>query len=303
MKRLRRRVAVLLGAAAAVVPLTLQAQESAAARAAVQLAAEGRSDSAWVLLNREMARLRAGDAAWIEALYWRGRLAGDGEDAERDLRRVALEYSTSPWADDALLQLSQLALAAANPASALDLASRLRSDYPGSDLRPRAALWGARAAFEVGETWTACTLLDTARTEGAADVEFLNQVAFYRARCTTRVTAPPSHSTPTGAPVAGRPDPAPRPAVDTAAAVPPDTARRASAASSWEVQVASVQNEAAARDLIRRLGDLGRNARIARADDRYRVRLGPYPSHEAAEAASTTVRRRVGGEPFVVRAP
>jgi cell division protein FtsN len=67
------------------------------------------------------------------------------------------------------------------------------------------------------------------------------------------------------------------------------------------VQVASVQTESAARDLIRRLGDLGRTARIVRADGRYRVRVGPYPTREAAETASGTIRRRVGGEPFVVR--
>lgn len=285
-----------LGAAVGVAP-ALAAQESPVVRAAVQLAADGRGDSARALLNQELGRGRTGEAGWVEALYWRGRLAGDGVDAERDLRRVALEFSTSAWADDALLQLSQLALAAANPAAAYDLAARLRSDYPGSDLRPRAALWGARAAFDVGEPRRACALLDSARAEAAGDVEFQNRVAFYRARCTARVTAPPVRPAPDSGPApVVRTDTAPRGRADTVRAAPATT-------STWDVQVAAVQTESAARDIVRRLGDLGRRARTLRSEGLYRVRVGPYPTREAAEAAIGTIRQRVGGDPFVVRTP
>jgi len=76
----------------------------------MQLAAEGRTDSARRLVAAVLARTRPGDSLYVEALYSRGRLGGSADTAERDLRRVAIEYSTSRWADDAMLQLAQLAL-------------------------------------------------------------------------------------------------------------------------------------------------------------------------------------------------
>ncbi len=269
-------------------PALLRAQGTAAVRSAIQLAGEGRSDSARVVLDQELARTHAGDAAWIEALYWRARIAPAGAAAARDLRRIVVEYPNSAWADDALLQLSQLALTGGNAASALDDANRLRADYPGSDLRPRAALWAARASFEVGETRAACARLDSARTEAANDVEFVNQVAFYQSRCTETAMAPappPSDlhvSRDSGlstAPVAG-----PRPA-------------------SYEVQVAAARSRTAAQALVRRLGPTGRGARIVPAAGVFRVRLGPFTSAAAADSVAGVARRKVGGRPFVVKLP
>ena len=268
-------------------PVLLRAQSTPAVRSAVQLAGEGRSDSARVLLNAELARRAAGDSSWVEALYWRGRLAGAGSAAERDLRRVAVEYSNSPWADDALLQLAQLALAGGNAAAALDYATRLRTDYPGSELRARAALWAGRASFDVGEMRAGCGLLDSARTEAGNDVEFTNQVDFYRGRCTEAALAPPAP-----APVLG----VPRDSVTTPHAPRPTPP-------SYAVQVVAARSQAGARDVIRRLGSLGRGARIVPASGVYRVRLGPYASAAIADSIAGLARRRVGGRPFVVKLP
>jgi TolA-binding protein len=149
---------------------TAAAQDNPAIRAAVQLAADGRGDSARKIVAAELAKARPGGNAYVEALFWRGRLATSGDSAESDLRHVALDYSNSKWADAALLQLAQLAMAAGNPTAALQLAERLRGDYPGSSLRPRAALWGGRAAFDLGDPATACALLDTARAEAGGDI-------------------------------------------------------------------------------------------------------------------------------------
>jgi cell division septation protein DedD len=280
------------GLLTALPPYRLTAQTSPAIRSAVQLAAEGRSDSAQRLVNAELARGRPGDAAWVEALYFRARLATFGDSAERDLRRVAIEYSSSVWADDALLQLSQLALAAGNPASALDLAGRVRSDYPDSDLKSRAALWAARAAFEVGEPRTACALLDTAQTEAAADVEFVNQVGFYRARCTATVLAPP-------------PPRAPRDTISTPPVPAADTGLRSPVSGPrFEVQAAAPSSDAAARDVVRRLAGAGHTARVVPVDNGvYRVRMGPYPTQAAADSAVRAARALLGGSPFIVRLP
>ena len=260
----------------------LPAQNNPAVRTAVQLAAEGRGDSAYRVVNAELRRAQPGDSVYVEALYWRARLATYGDSAERDLRRVAIEYSTSAWADDALLQLSQLALTAGNPASAFELAGRLRSDYPGSDLKPRAALWAARAAFEIGEPRAACALLDSATAENT-DVEFANQVTFYRGRCTVAMLAPPPAPTRT-----------PR---DTATPAPRSQGR-------YEVQAAAAPNASGAQDIVQRLAQAGLQAHVVQAAAGvHRVRLGPFASQAAADSVARAAARVVGGEPFVVRLP
>jgi hypothetical protein len=281
---------ILAGLPALVGASPARAQESAVLRTAITLAGEGRSDSARVLLAGELRRLRMGDAAWVEVLFWRGRLAVSGDSAEADLRRVALEFPASPWADDALLELSQLALAAGNPASAYEVALRLRADYPGSPLGPRAALWAARAAFDTGEPRHACALLDSARVEGAADVEFVNQVAFYRGRCTAALLAPP-------------------PAAAAAPGAPPTTgggggtpAASVQVAPGWYVQVLASRRQGEAADVAQRLGSANLSAHVLAGEDGFhRVRVGPFASEAEAREAGVRARRLVGGEPFVVR--
>lgn len=278
--------AVLL---AVVAPCRLAAQDLPAIRTALQLAAEGRSDSARKLVEAELRRSHPGDAAYVEALYFRARLATYGDSAERDLRRVAIEFSTSRWADDALLQLAQLAMAAGNPASALTLAERLRRDYPGSELRARAGFWAGRAGFDVGEPRAACAVLDSAQAEAAGDVEFANQVAFYQARCSGLAPAPPTAES-------ARAAPAPAPVESAAVAAP--------RARPFEVQVSAARSDQAARRVAGRLTRAGYPTRIvASADGFRRVRVGPYETIEAAEAAARDLRRLVGGTPFVVRTP
>jgi hypothetical protein len=273
------------------------AQDNPTIRAARQLAAEGRGDSARKIVAAELSRARPGTPAYVEALFWRGRLATSGDSAESDLRHVALDYSNSPWADQALLQLAQLAMAAGNPTGALQLAQRLRGDYPGSALRPRAALWGGRAAFDLGDPVAACALLDSARTEGGDDIEFVNQVAFYRGRCTAALLQPRA-ATDTAAP----------PAADTARRAAPAQARSDTAAPAhspqFEVQVAATRSKTQAQDIAHRVERSGERSRIVTGTDGYlRVRAGPYVSRKEADAAVARLRRLLHGNPIVVSVP
>lgn len=286
--------AAAIPVAAAALTRSSTAQDNPALRAAVQLAAEGRGDSARRLVAAELAKARPGDAAYVEALFWRGRLAVSGDSAERDLRRVAIEYSTSPWADQALLQLAQLALAAGNPPSALQLAERLRSDYPTSTLRGRAALWAGRAAFEVGDPATACALLDSARTESPGDVEFLNQVAFYHGRCAGVAAAPRPD---TAHPVAPAAADTARPAART------DSASTSRSPARFEVQLTATRSSRTAQALLDRLTGAGQQGRIVKGSDGLlRVRAGPFTTEAEASAAATRLKRSFGGHPFVVPA-
>lgn len=267
-------LATCLGAGAATHPL--RAQESPAIQAAIRLAASGQGDSARRIVARVLAQATPGDPAYVEALYWRGRLASSGDSAESDLRRVAIQYSNSRWADQALLQLTELAMAAGNGAGALQLAERLRNDYPTSSLRPRAALWAGRAAFDLGDPATACALLDSARAEAAGQIEFLNQLAFYRTRCAA-VAAPPRADTSTG------------------------VRNQATAGGPYEVQIAATRSSQTAQDLLARVTRAGLHGRVvAGSDSLYRVRVGPYPTEHAADDAVVRLRRLFGGQPFVV---
>ncbi len=284
-----------------------RAQESAAIRAAIRLAAEGRGDSARQIVARELSRSRPGDPAYVEALFWRARLAASGDSARRDFRRVAIEYSTSRWADEALLQLAQLAMASGNAAEALRDADRVRSDYPGSPLRARAALWAGRASFEIGDPATACAMLDSARAEASDDVEFLNQVSYYRSRCPAALaalrarapggdtTAAPGDTTGRrGAPAAGQP-------------VPKDTAGGVSAPArpaQYEVQITATRSSRTARAMLARARRTGAPAKIVTGSDGLlRVRAGPYASEKEATAAAARLRRALGTHPIVVKAP
>jgi cell division septation protein DedD len=277
-------------------PARAAAQEDPAIQEAVRLAGSGRADSARAIVNAALARARPGDPAYVEALYWRARIAASGDSAERDLLRVAIEFPTSRWADHALLQLAQHAMAAGNPTSAFALAQRLRSDYPGSDLRPLAALWAGRAAFDLGDPRGACALLDSARAEGSADVEFTNRVAFYQARCSNLPPAPAAGGDSAGAPqpahaAAPPPAPAARPAATPAAVTP-----------RFAIQVAAVRTDAEAGGIVRRLAAAGFTGHVATGSDHLRrVRVGAYATDAEARDALPAVRRAAGGHPFVVR--
>lgn len=318
LRRVLCRIAVPLCVCASVRPSA--AQDNPAFRNAVQLAAEGRGDSARRIIALELAKAKTGDPAYVEALYWRGRLAASGDSAERDLRRVAIEYSTSRWADQALLQLVQLAMAAGNSPGALQLAERLRNDYPTSTLRGRAALWAGRAAFEVGDPATACALLDSARTESASDIEFLNQVAFYRSRCGAVIAAPrPDTTHPAAPPAPGGAGDTARPAapgqlaaapvVATPIATKPAGAESTAAAAPhraapFEVQVTATRTSRTAQSVLTRVTRSGEHARIVKGADGYlRVRAGPYATEREAAAAATRIMKALGGHPFVAPVP
>jgi cell division protein FtsN len=252
----------------------------------------------------ELARARVGDPAYVEALYWRGRLATSGDSAVQDFRRVAIEYSTSRWADQALLQLTQLALAAGKPAEALEDARRIRSDYPQSTVRSRAAMWAGRAAFEAGDPVAACASLDSAKQEAAGDIELVNQIAYYRSRCPAALAAAP----PTGPAVPARAD-TPAARADTArggaraGGVVPPTAP-ASRPQQFEVQVTATRSSRSAHAMLERVKRAGLNGRIVAGADGYqRVRAGPFSTRRDAEAAAERLRRTVGGHPLVVPAP
>src|SRR2546428_190794 len=130
-------------------PIRLSAQSDPRLQAAVQLAQAGRLDSARLVVRRLLAALSPADSAYPEALYTSAMLAADASTAATNLQRIVVEFGRSPWADDALLRLTQLYFAQGDPAATVQAAERMRRDYPDSPLKPRADFWGARAYFDL----------------------------------------------------------------------------------------------------------------------------------------------------------
>jgi tetratricopeptide (TPR) repeat protein len=267
-------VAALPRVAAAQAPLDLRLQT------AVTLAQSGRTDSARAVVRRLLASLSPQDTIYPEALYVQGgMLASDPQSAATSLQRVVVEYGRSSWADDALLRLSQLYEAQNDPASAIQSVERLRRDYPDSPLLPRAAFVGARSAFDLRDEGRGCSYIRDALAGAGDDIEFKNQVGFYSERCQTSSTS-----------VA-----ATRTNVDT-------QTRRA--AGRFAVQVLMGKSAPQIDDMLNRLKTMGYAAHVVRDSSGYmKLRVGPYPTRDAAQRAQGQLKTRFGGQPFLVEEP
>lgn len=257
----------------------LSAQTDARLVDALKLAQNGQVDSARAVVRRLLATLPPQDSVYPQALLAAAKIAPDAPTVATNLNRIVLEYGASPWADDALLLLTQLYFAQRDPAQTIQAAERLRHDYPDSPLRYRVAFPAARAYFELKNEARGCELIQEALAgAGAAgEVEFTNQVSFYAGRCTGATTPP--HPSPVG---------------DSVAAVP----------KAYAVQVLAVKSAAQVDDMLTRLRVMGFDARVVRdTSGFFKVRVGRYATREEAQATQQRLRTRLGGQPFVVEEP
>src|SRR3954471_23307856 len=77
-------------------------------RRAKRLVAEGNGAAGRALVDSALRATTEGTPAYGDALFWRGALAETAADAERDYRRVIVEYPLSTYADNALLAMADL---------------------------------------------------------------------------------------------------------------------------------------------------------------------------------------------------
>lgn len=250
-------------------PLAAQTFSDSGLALAVRLVTEGQGDSARALVRARLAAIPRGDSLYAEGLFAAGLVAAQMDSAVAAFRRLSIEYSQSPWADDALLRMAQLSFAARDLATARRSADRVLTDYPFSDVRAAAAYWAARVRLEEGQLAEACTYLDQAVREAGEDVELANRARFYRQRCTGAALT------------------------DTATPARPS-------GTTFAVQVAAVGSAAATDDLMRQLTAAGFQPRVVLDGGLYKVRVGRYASREQAQQAQADLRRRFGGSPFVV---
>jgi cell division septation protein DedD len=138
---------------------------------------------------------------------------------------------------------------------------------------------GARSAFDLRDEVRGCAYIRDAQAGAGDDIEFKNQVAFYSARCGAPSTAVAATST----------------SVDT-------QARRGG--SRFAVQVLMGKSAPQIDDILNRLKTLGFAAHVVRDSSGYmKVRVGPYPSRDAAQRAQGQLKARFGGQPFLVEEP
>ena len=261
------------------IALPLQAQTDPRLVEAVRLAQEGMGDSARASVNRVLNQLTAGDSLYPQALYTLGLVSRSVDEMRRQYTRVAVEYTYSDWADDALVRLGMLDYAGGNPQGTLRQMEKVATDYPQSPLIPTAAVWAARAAFDTRKPADGCRWVATGLAAAGSDVELKNQLEFYNGRCAGGV---PPESTQ---------------AADTAKPPPPATASR----EGYGIQVGAVASQAAADKLLASLKSAGLQGYSVKDGTLLKVRAGPYPDRDKALAAIPKVRGAVGGSPFVVK--
>jgi cell division protein FtsN len=284
---------------------------------AQRMAAEGQGDAARALVQHEIDISAAGSPHYVDALYWRAVVAATAADAERDLRRIIIEYPLSPRNEDALLRLAQLEMTRGENDQALAHLQRLIIDHPTSPSRARASFWMARVYFDKTQMPAACrSLADAARNTSAAQVEQRNQINFWMQRChgtdtsavasATTDTASPAQSpgtASTSAPIspsssAVAPPPAPVPATSTtttrSTTVKSSTTRAGAGTESgkYTVQVGAYPTRASAESHRKALAARGIDARIVGASAPYRVRVGRYGTRAEADAAAQRLKAK-----------
>src|SRR5260370_23076710 len=186
----------------------LAAQTDARLLEALRLAQSGQVDSARAIVRRLLAILPPGDSAYPQALLAAAKIAPDAPTVALYLNRIVVEYGAGPWADDALLLLTQLYFAQHDPTQTVQAAERLNRDYPDSPLRARANFSAGRAYFDLKNQTRGCELIQQALDGAGDDVEFKKQLNFYASRC-------------------GAPAPAPAAATTTPTPTPSDTGSKA----------------------------------------------------------------------------
>ena len=267
------------------------ARDSAFLRAR-KLVMEGNGSVGRALVD-SLLKATEGTPAYADALYWRGALAGMAADAERDYRRVIVEYPFSVHASDALLALAQLEMARGERGPAIDHLQRFLLQYPNNPDRARASVWLGRLLLEQNQLARGCAMLMRTRaTLGAGGVELRNQIDYYATRCvrvdtsalrSTHIAVARTPRSTERATDSTRPDSAAR--STPRAEAPPEPAVDSKR---YTVQVAAYDTKDGAEELALRLGARGIPARVVAGPPLvFRVRVGRY----ASEAEATEVAR------------
>jgi len=252
---------------------------------AKQLVVNGNGAAGRLLVDSVVAATPAGTPGYAEALYWRAALAASTDDAERDYRRIVVEYPASPRSGDALLALAQLEVARGDRAAASAHLDTFLAENPTSPERPRVSLQLVRLWFDQNDLAHGCATLKTALANVPEnEVEARNQLAYYSPRCVAADVGP------------GGRMPAPAEHMPASDSAKRETAGKGAAASKeqakYTLQVAAYKSKADANALAKRLKARDIDARVVGTSKLYRVRIGRYATRAAAAKAQKEFKAR-----------
>jgi cell division septation protein DedD len=306
------RGCALLGLAfAGPIARTATAQTDAKLVAVVRLAQDGFADSARAVMKRLLEAGQPTDSSYAELLYTAGLVAGTDAERRTALRRVIVEYSQSAWADDALLLLGQTEYANGNPAATVTQIEKLLNDYPTSPLLAVGALWGARAASDLGNPATACRMATAGIAAPNDDVEIKNQLEYQKQRCSALAQAKAVDTAPSPVPPPVDSAPATK-SSDRATAKPgskpgpkpvapkPAGDKPARGKGLYSVQIIAAPSEARAEQEMSALKAAGFEGFVVHEGPFFKVRAGPFATKAEAQQALASVRSKLKGQPFIV---
>ena len=268
-------------------------------RRARRLVSEGNGVAGRALVDSLLRSESEGGKGYGDALYWHGALAETAADAERDYRRVIVEYPFSTYADDALLAIAELEQARGDREGALLHLQRFVKEHPASAARGTAAFAAARLAFEQRDARTGCAMLAEARASVPnTDVELRNQIDYFTPRCpATGTIAAATTPVPPAPPVREpkRPVVIAPPRVEVHPSAPAPITPPAPATTThgaFTIQLAAYNTRPDADRLVAKLRLNGVQARVSGTDRPFRVRLDFYPTRQAALDHVAELKRR-----------
>jgi outer membrane protein assembly factor BamD (BamD/ComL family) len=290
-----RALATVAAAAGALLLLASPARGQTDPRLAdaVRMAQEGQSDSARVHVRQLLDATSPGDTLYPQILYTQAMVADNAGEMRRQLQRVAVEYSSSTWADDALLRLVQMDYATRNFDGAAHNLEKLRLDYPATPLLAQAAYWAGRTYFDMNNPTQACRWLADGMAQSRNDVELQNQLSYMFQRCDLRndSTVASQASADSAKADSSKADSA---KADSA------KAHGRGGRAAFQVQVAAIATASGAEDAARKARALGYKTVTVKEKGLYKVRAGGFVTRAEAQAAAARIKAKLGGSPFVV---
>ena len=239
--------------------------DSAVARAR-NLVASGKGAAGRLIIDSLLTAIPPDSASYAEALYWRAALASTPANAERDFRRIVVEYPLSRRAGASLLRLAQFEQQRGDRELATQHLERFLLENPRDSARARAGFALTKLLFEQNFVARGCVALTRTLAEVPADsVEFRNQLQFYSPRCANTDTTKAA-------------DPNKLP--DTT------TAKLTRADGKFTLQFAAYKKKEDAERLAAKLKKQGIETRIIQTANWFKVRSGRYKTRaDAAKAA------------------
>src|SRR3569833_1994249 len=166
-------------------------QPDAVFNRARQLVVNGNGAGGRLLIDSVITATPTDSPVYGEALYWRAALAATSTDAERDYRRLIVEYPLSSHTGAALYALAQLENARGDKESAANHLGQLLADNPNRPDRPAATLLYVKLLLEQNQLPRGCSALrQTISAIPDSLVETRNQLEFYLPRCVASAATP-----------------------------------------------------------------------------------------------------------------